>query len=60
MPFARLRDEKWGRMASRWHHERNGVYFSVGNDADGNNETKFKIAAKDMAEMGRAVWLSGI
>lgn len=39
--------------SERWYRSPCGVYYSVGNDAEEDNETKFKMTAKDMLKIGR-------
>ena len=49
-----------GIVSERWYRSSCGVYYSVGNDADGDNETKFKMTAKDMLKIGKLFLDSGV
>lgn len=39
--------------SERWYKSPCGVYYSVGNDEEDDNETKFKMTAIDMMKIGR-------
>ena len=44
--------------SKRWYKSPCGVYYSVGNDEEDDNETKFKMTAIDMMKIGR-LFLNG-
>lgn len=37
-----------------------GVYYSVGNGEDGDNQTRFKLTATDMLKIGEFIWQNGM
>ena len=39
--------------SKRWYRSSCGVYYSVGNDDEEDNKTKFKMTAKDMLKIGK-------
>lgn len=42
-----------GIESERWYKSPCGVYYSVGDDAEEENDTQFKMTAKDMLKIGR-------
>ena len=46
--------------SERWYQSSCGVYYSVGNDAEEDNETKFKMTAKDMLKIGKLFLDGGV
>lgn len=50
--------EPLGIEGERWYKSPCGVYYSVGNGEDADNETKFKMTATDMMKLGQ-LFLNG-
>lgn len=48
----------FGIESARWYKSPCGVYYSVGNDEETDNETKFKLTAIDMMKIGQ-LFLNG-